>query len=90
MATYWLEFVSVLRLKTVHPHGVLWEQVEGKMTCALLLLRRAFPLNECLNGHPFSQFVQRLHYSVHNRKTERRLCDLTATVQPCAKGVTRA
>ncbi|KAL3131232.1 hypothetical protein ABBQ38_000529 [Trebouxia sp. C0009 RCD-2024] len=67
MATHWHAFSSVLRSRNVHPHGNLWKQIDDKMACALLLLGRAFPLNDCLNGHPFSHFVQRVHHIVHNR-----------------------
>lgn len=49
------------RSRNVDPHGNLWECVSDRMQAAVLLLGHTFPLEECLNGHPFVQFVQCSH-----------------------------
>lgn len=38
------------------------------MQAALLLLGRAFPLDQCLDGHIFAQFVQDLHRTLQHER----------------------
>lgn len=68
IANHWIELLNMLRSRNVEPHGNLWLQVADRMQAALLLLGRAFPLDQCLDGHIFAQFVQDLHRTLQHER----------------------